>query len=605
MRSEHVVRVFDVGHLTSGQPFMVMEHLTGGDLGRLVQAGGSLPVEDAASYVLQACEAVAEAHAMGIVHRDLKPSNLFLAERADGSPIVKLLDFGISKVTAAEGFELTATDATVGSPLFMSPEQIRGSKDIDHRTDIWSLGVVLYELLAGRPPFGAPSLSALAVVIATEAPTSLREHRSGVPEALNALMMKCLEKLPEQRFQTVAELARALAPFAPKDAARLVERIVRISTRNNLADTVSTRAASQGAARGRVLLVDDDPALLRGYARQLRHSGWTVDEAGEGREALARLGGSKFDVIVTDIDMPALSGVELLRVLRARNDRTPVVLMTGGPSVGTAIAAVELGAFRYLLKPIESDGPRRRLAAGLRARRGRVDVAGRVRSCPRLEGRRSTAAARLRFVVNGRSRRSSRSISSRDTGATRVLAQRRAVGHEVVGLSPFIDVFVEGGDDHPRLMLDAFPGCVRAGVLVREAKDLAEEPVEVCTQPPHRPSIARASPREKPDGAGPVAIASRRARPTGARTRGRSCHPHGRRQRRRPYRMRAALASSAVSKRLPDGTTSGTPASVRITTAPSPPRRWIAACSMPPATMNQTAVPASQSRTLSANALGE
>ena len=141
MRSEHVVRVFDVGHLTSGQPFMVMEHLTGGDLGRLVQAGGSLPVEDAASYVLQACEAVAEAHAMGIVHRDLKPSNLFLAERADGSPIVKLLDFGISKVTAAEGFELTATDATVGSPLFMSPEQIRGAKAVDH---LASLGLGLF-----------------------------------------------------------------------------------------------------------------------------------------------------------------------------------------------------------------------------------------------------------------------------------------------------------------------------------------------------------------------------------------------------------------------------------------------------------------------------
>jgi eukaryotic-like serine/threonine-protein kinase len=356
MRSEHVVRVFDVGHLTSGQPFMVMEYLTGGDLGHLVQAGGSLPVEDAASYVLQACEAVAEAHAMGIVHRDLKPSNLFLAERADGSPVVKLLDFGISKVTAAQGLDLTATDATVGSPLFMSPEQIRGSKDVDHRTDIWSLGVVLYELLTGQSPFGAPSsLSALAVVIATETPIPVRTHRPEIPEALNAVILRCLEKLPEHRFQTVADLARTLAPFAPKDAARLVERIVRLSTKNSLTDTVSTRAAGQSTGRGRVLLVDDDPALLRAYARQLRQSGWTVDEAGEGREALARLGGTKFDVIVTDIDMPALSGVELLRILRARNDRTPVVLMTGGPSVGTAVTAVELGAFRYLLKPIDND----------------------------------------------------------------------------------------------------------------------------------------------------------------------------------------------------------------------------------------------------------
>ena len=352
MRSEHVVRVFDVGHLENGQPFMVMEHLTGGDLGRFADTGGSLPIADASSYVLQACEAVAEAHAMGVVHRDLKPSNLFLAAGADGSPVVKLLDFGISKVPSTEGLGLTATDATVGTPFYMSPEQIRAAKDIDHRTDIWSLGVVLYQLLTGRVPFGAHTFSALSVAIATEAPTPVREHRPELPDALAALVMKCLEKLPEHRFQTVAELARALAPFAPADLTSVVERIARIAKKNTLADTASTRAEEVGA-RGRVLLVDDDKQVLRAYGRQLRHEGWSVDEAGEGREALARLGGEAFAAIVTDIDMPGLSGVELLRVLRARNDHTPVVLMTGGPSVKTAIEAVELGAFRYLVKPIE------------------------------------------------------------------------------------------------------------------------------------------------------------------------------------------------------------------------------------------------------------
>jgi serine/threonine protein kinase len=368
LRSDHVVRVFDVGHMDNGEPFMVMERLTGGDLGRLVDAGGSLPIDDAASYVLQACEAVAEAHAMGIVHRDLKPANIFLAAGADGSPVVKLLDFGISKMTSSEGLLLTMTGMTVGSPVYMSPEQIRASKDVDHRTDIWSLGVVLYQLLTGRAPFSAPTLSALSVVIATEDPVPLRERRPELPGALEPLVMKCLEKTPERRFQTVADLASALAPFAPGDMTSLVERICRIGRKAQLGDTTSTRSVEPRAARGRVLLVDDDRDVLRATARLLRHAGWTVDEAAEGREALARLGGTVYDAIVTDIDMPGLSGVELLRVLRTRQDRTPVVLMTGGPSVQTAIEAVELGAFRYLVKPVQGDSLTQvvRLAAATR-----------------------------------------------------------------------------------------------------------------------------------------------------------------------------------------------------------------------------------------------
>ena len=355
MQSEHVVRVFDVGRLPDGEPFMVMEYLSGSDLGRFVELGGRAPIGDVVSYVLQACEAVAEAHALGIIHRDIKPANIFLATRPDGSPIVKVLDFGISKVIAPDGAGvLTATEATLGSPLFMSPEQIRAAKDVDLRTDIWSFGVVLYQLLSGAAPFDAPTPSALCVAIANDAPTPPRLQRPDVPAALDAVVMRCLEKLPDLRFQNIGELARALAPFAPPDAAPLVERIARMSRQNKgLADTAPSHARTEGGERGRLLVVDDDSALRHAYARLLRGLGWAVVDATEGHEAIARLGAGAFDAILSDIDMPGLGGVELLRALRARDDRTPVVLMTGGPSIKTAIEAVELGAFRYLVKPLD------------------------------------------------------------------------------------------------------------------------------------------------------------------------------------------------------------------------------------------------------------
>src|SRR4051812_47574365 len=190
IQSEHVARVFDVGTLETGSPYMVMELLQGSDLGELLQVNGRLPVEQAVDYVLQACEAIAEAHALGIIHRDLKPANLFLTSRADGSMIIKVLDFGISKSTGTPSgsqpdMSLTRTASVMGSPLYMSPEQMRSTRNVDARTDIWALGVILYELLTGRAAFLADSMPELCAMILTEPPASVRSLRAEVPEGLD------------------------------------------------------------------------------------------------------------------------------------------------------------------------------------------------------------------------------------------------------------------------------------------------------------------------------------------------------------------------------------------------------------------------------------
>jgi len=218
LKGTHVAKTLDVGRLENNCPYIVMEFLEGHDLhAELRSDKGPLPVETAMSYVLQAAEGLAEAHSRGIVHRDLKPGNLFLTNGVDGRPLVKVLDFGISKTLdsgiGGEGLSLTRTEMLLGSPLYMSPEQMRSSKHVDERSDLWALGAIAYELLTGKVPFEADTILELCFKVAQERPASPQTHRAALPEELCAAILKCLEKDPADRFANVGELARALEPF--------------------------------------------------------------------------------------------------------------------------------------------------------------------------------------------------------------------------------------------------------------------------------------------------------------------------------------------------------------------------------------------------------
>jgi len=231
IRSEHVARVIDIGIMEGGLPYMVMEYLDGHDVAEEMQRVGLLQIASAVDFVLQGLEAIAEAHSVGIVHRDLKPANLFLALRPDGSRIVKVLDFGISKSlfgTSVSEMSLTRTAALIGSPLYMSPEQMRSAKDVDTRTDIWSLGVMLYEMLTGRPPYTGDSIPALCASLLSDTPVSMQQLRPEVSPMLEEIVMRCLAKDREQRFATVSELARALAPFGSSQSQVHVDRASRV-----------------------------------------------------------------------------------------------------------------------------------------------------------------------------------------------------------------------------------------------------------------------------------------------------------------------------------------------------------------------------------------
>lgn len=257
LRGEHVVRVTDTGALEGPDvPFLVMELLDGQSLGTLLRAGRRFSPDESVLYMLQAAEALAEAHRLGMVHRDLKPDNLFLARRADGTPFVKVVDFGISKTREEGALSLTSHNAIMGTPRYMAPEQMRSSKDVDARADVWALGAILYELLAGVPPFDAASITELITQVQLAPHVPLAARVPGLAPALAAVVEGCLQKDPASRVPDTLSLARALRSVSPRDGWVHIERIERLLGAGSLAPPPPSVAppVSQAPVAGRVRL---------------------------------------------------------------------------------------------------------------------------------------------------------------------------------------------------------------------------------------------------------------------------------------------------------------------------------------------------------------
>ena len=248
LRNRHVARVVDLGTLDSGVPFSVTEHLTGTDLRGVLRVREWLPAAEAVDYVLQACEALAEAQLNGYLHRNLKLANLFLAREADGQPSIKVLDFCIVHAPLEDNALSALSRGVVSSLAYLSPEQIRDPESVDGRADIWALGAILYELLSGVPAFAAASAPGLFAAIAADQPASFTELRpeAAVPADLEAVVLRCLQKNRELRWAGIVELARQLEPFASEVGEESVAQIIKTMERR----TRSTRSVHPPALHG-------------------------------------------------------------------------------------------------------------------------------------------------------------------------------------------------------------------------------------------------------------------------------------------------------------------------------------------------------------------
>jgi serine/threonine-protein kinase len=264
LRSEHVVRILDVDVTESGSPYIVMEYLEGETLHHVLHTRSPLPIEDAVDHVIEVLSALAEAHAAGIVHRDLKPANVILTRGPSGAPLVKVLDFGVSKIAPHHGIglatsseALTRTGALIGTVAYMAPEQMADAKRVDARADLWSVGVILHELLTKQTPFGPQNAANLVTAVLSKAPAPLSVARPDTPKALEAIVLKCLEKSPDRRYATAAALGAALAPLAsPRSRAAL----------DALRRTGGPTGAAAPAAKGKAPEGDHVHGMALGFA---------------------------------------------------------------------------------------------------------------------------------------------------------------------------------------------------------------------------------------------------------------------------------------------------------------------------------------------------
>ena len=265
LENENIAAVMDIGTADDGAPYLVMEYLDGEDLAHLLVRGGPLPVPRAAYIIIQACRGLAAAHVRGIVHRDLKPENLFICKRNDGSDLVKVLDFGIAKLhTGPVGTGLTQTGTTMGTPFYMSLEQARGAKEVDHRTDIYALGVILYEILSGTKPHPGESYNEILYHVISKEPAPLDGTRPGLPPGLSAVVHRAMAREVEDRYASAADLTAALIPFAGRAVTPLRSQVGMAAA---LGETMNSPVSLPAIAVARVPSQIPVPAPKRGRSR--------------------------------------------------------------------------------------------------------------------------------------------------------------------------------------------------------------------------------------------------------------------------------------------------------------------------------------------------
>lgn len=323
LKSEHVARIIDVDTLDSGVPYIVMEYLEGTDLAGVLAQQRTLPVPVAVDFILQACDAIAEAHAHGIIHRDLKPQNLFVTRRHDDTPLVKVLDFGISKSMAGDDFAATLSQTVMGSPTYMSPEQMRSSKFVDGRTDVWALGIILYQLVVGHAPWKGETFVELCFKIAKD---PLPPFPNTQPAGFEEVVQRCLEKDPNHRFLDVYELAVALSPFAPAHAQSLVESIGRV-LQGHAGKRDATSKTVGHVLRGQAEERDTTPTAI----------GSVLRSQAEERNAMSTI------AIGTSTLRHAIGQSMEREATRSRQRRIAGLVVAMGLLVGFAVTAVALG----------------------------------------------------------------------------------------------------------------------------------------------------------------------------------------------------------------------------------------------------------------------
>ncbi len=354
LKNDHVARILDVGDLEGGVPYIVMEYLEGCDLGDLL-AGGMPRLEDAVHYVLQACEALAEAHRCGIIHRDLKPKNLFLTRSVGGAPLIKVLDFGVSRFAETGNVDvyLTRTTSVVGSPVYMAPEQMRAARNADERSDIWALGVILYELLTGVVPFDGESMTDLFAKIVAALPPAPHVLRPEISPKLSAVVMRCLSVEATRRPANVAELSLELAAFGPFEGRAVSDRILKITgaTRPSVAEpsVVEASVTAVSASSDAVLRA----ATVRTLATELPNRRRQMVLAGAGVALVATLGvvgilasGRKSEGRVNDVaaDPTLPASTTVVAAASSSSDLPPMAPVAPAATPLTPTTAVDAGA---------------------------------------------------------------------------------------------------------------------------------------------------------------------------------------------------------------------------------------------------------------------